>query len=379
VSVRRQRWLASIAIATSASTFCQAPEAELQKAFAAHRAGDLAAATSGYRSYLKTHPQAYEIRSNLGAVLSGAGQYEAAIGEYKLALRGAPTNVGIAYNLALAYYKSGAIADAARELSTLRALTPDNPQINLLLADCWLRMGENAKVIDLLAKPAETQKEDLAMAYLLGTAQIRAGKVEEGQKLLDRIFQSGESAEVRLLLGTAKLTASDFAGALVDLKKAVELNPELPSANAYYGKALMATGDTEGAAKAFRQELAVNPNDFDANLNLAVLLKQDQDFGTALKHLNQALRVRPKDLRVRYQLATIDVAEGKIDAACNGLESVVAEAPRFVEAHVTLATVYYRLKRRQDGDRERRLVEQLNAEIQAAQPKGTPISAESKP
>jgi hypothetical protein len=55
------------------------------------------------------------------------------------------------------------------------------------------------------------------------------------------------------------------------------------------------------------------------------------------------------------------------------LESVTKQAPQFVEAHVTLATVYYRLKRKADGDRERAVVEKLNQEAQARQPKGDTI------
>jgi hypothetical protein len=39
-----------------------------------------------------------------------------------------------------------------------------------------------------------------------------------------------------------------------------------------------------------------------------------------------------------------------------------------VGAHVSLATVYYRLKRKADGDRERATVLKLNAESQANQP-----------
>ena len=54
--------------------------------------------------------------------------------------------------------------------------------------------------------------------------------------------------------------------------------------------------------------------------------------------------------------------------ALPALETIVKEAPTFLEAHVTLATVYYRLKRREDGDRERAIIETLNKEIQAKQP-----------
>jgi len=78
--------------------------------------------------------------------------------------------------------------------------------------------------------------------------------------------------------------------------------------------------------------------------------------------------VRPGDPGVRYQIVTIYVSRGETDRALPDLESIVKEAPTFLEAHVTLATVYYRLKRREDGDRERAIVDALNKEIQAKQP-----------
>jgi Tfp pilus assembly protein PilF len=129
-----------------------------------------------------------------------------------------------------------------------------------------------------------------------------------------------------------------------------------------------------GAAIALKNELRQNPNDFEANLHLAVLLKQDQEYSAAKQHLDRALLVRPADVRVRYQLATIALAEGQVESARGTLESVVKESPHFLEAHVTLATVYYRLKRKADGDRERAIVEKLNKELQERQPKGDAIS-----
>jgi hypothetical protein len=50
------------------------------------------------------------------------------------------------------------------------------------------------------------------------------------------------------------------------------------------------------------------------------------------------------------------------------LEDVVKEYPDFVEARVLLASVYYRLNRKADGDRERAIVEKLNREQQSKQP-----------
>jgi len=204
--------------------------------------------------------------------------------------------------------------------------------------------------------------------YLLGTAYIRDKQPERGQALVNRILRDGDSAEARLLLGTTKMNAQDFADALVDLQKAVELNPKLPDVYSYYGLALLATGDMNGAADAFRKELESNPNDFVSNLQLGVVLKQDQNYDGARRYFERALHVRPGDPGVRYQIATLDLLAGSVDEARIKLEQLIKDTPHFVEAHVSLATVYYRLKRKADGDRERELVLKLNAESQAAQP-----------
>jgi Flp pilus assembly protein TadD len=245
---------------------------------------------------------------------------------------------------------------------------PSNRQVIFLLADCNLRLGENKKVIELLAPLEKESPDDKALVYLLGTAFIRDNQPARGQLLVDRILREGESAEARLLLGTTKMNAQEFAEALVDLKKAAELNPQLPDVFSYYGLALLSTGDVAAAATAFRKELESNPNDFVSNLQLGVIFKQDQRYDEALSSFERALRVRPGDPGVRYQLATLDVITGNLEQACSKLEQLIQETPHFVEAHVSLATVYYRLKRKADGDRERATVLKLNAESQANQP-----------
>lgn len=342
----------------------------LNPAIEAHRAGRMDDAVREYRAFLKLKPQSLEAHSNLGAALVSQGLYVDAISEYKSALKIAPSNPGISFNLALAYYKSGDLPLAASELSALRALVGDEPRIVLLLADTWLQMGENDRVIRLLTPAADKAPDDPGIAYVLGTALMRANKVYDGQKYLDKILRHGDSAEARLLIGTSKVAVADYAGALRDFQRAVELDPKVPTLQGAYGLALMATGDTAAAAKAFEAELASNPNDFASNLNLGALKKQDQLYAEASKLLARALRLRPGDLGVRYQQATILVAENKVEPARVTLEAILKEAPKFTEAHVSLATVYYRLKRKADGDRERAIVQKLNAEAQEKQPKG---------
>ena len=54
------------------------------------------------------------------------------------------------------------------------------------------------------------------------------------------------------------------------------------------------------------------------------------------------------------------------------LEAIVKEAPSYIEAHVALATAYYRLQRKAEGDSERAIVERLNQEKEARERTRTP-------
>jgi tetratricopeptide (TPR) repeat protein len=354
----------------SAAFAQQAPAHDqlLHHAIDLHQAGDIPGAIAAYRQYLKLEPKNVMALSNLGAALSRSGQYEEAIAEYQKALKLDARNLPIRLNLALAYYKTSEISEAAEQLESVIREQPANRQAIFLLADCDLRLGENKKVIDLLTPLEKSSASDKALSYLLGTALIRDNQTARGQQVVDRILRDGESAEAHLLLGTTKMNAQEFSEALVDLKKAVELNPQLPDVYSYYGLALLTTGDMAAAANAFRKELETNPNDFVSNLQLGVIFKQDQRYEEARASFERALRVRPGDPGVRYQMATLDLTNGKLAAACSKLERLIKETPQFVEAHVSLATVYYRLKRKEDGDRERALVLKLNAEAQAGQP-----------
>jgi tetratricopeptide (TPR) repeat protein len=350
------------------TSHAQTPQELVQRGLDKQRIGDLEGAATDYRQFLRIHPEATAIHSNLGAALAGLGQFEGAISEYKTALRQSPALVDARLNLALCYYKMGRIDDATLQLEKVHAENPGSHQAVLLLGDCYMQMGREKDVIRILKPEEEKYPDDLAVAYLLGTALIRQKRVEEGQVLVDRILRNGDSAEAHLMLGTAKMGASDFAGARDEFAKANALNPHLPEVHVLYAKALMLTGDSDLSEKEFAAELQVDPFNFDANLQLGAMAKQEQNYEQAKKYFERAAETRPGDPGVRYQLALLSVDEGALDKARETLEGLVKESPQFLEAHVTLALVYYRLKRPEESKREREIVQKLTAEVQAKQP-----------
>jgi tetratricopeptide (TPR) repeat protein len=203
---------------------------------------------------------------------------------------------------------------------------------------------------------------------MLGMALINDKQLARGQERIERILRDGDSAEARVMMGTTYLTGAEYDKALNEFKRAVELNPKLPYVNSFYGQTLVRMGDTEEAMAAFRRELEINPNDFDSCLQMGVLLKKDQKLDEARDFLRRALSLRLNEPNARFFLASIDVAQGKLNEALPALEQLVKDAADFVQAHVMLATVYYRMRRKADGDREQSIVNKLNAERQAKQP-----------
>jgi tetratricopeptide (TPR) repeat protein len=346
-------------------------EREFERATQLHQSGDLEGAVRGYLAILANHPARVDVRSNLGAAYSALGRYEEAIDQYKRALLIDTGNPAIRFNLALAYYKAAWFKEAAAELERFIAAAPNTPQAanaRLVLADCQVRLGEYKKVIEGLSPLAEADSSNRTLAYLLGSALIGDGQLNKGQEIIDRLFSHDDSAEAHLLMGSILLLADQAQSALKEVQRALELNPKLTSVQAWHGRVLMRLGDTEKAKAAFKSELANNANDFDSNLYLGILLRQDKQLDEARNFLQRAIQLRPREQYARYHLAAVYAAAGKPTDALPLLEGVLKEHGDFLEARVLLASVYYRLNRKEDGDREKALIQKTNAEQQAKQP-----------
>lgn len=336
------------------------------RAIQLHEAGDILGAIDSYTAALRIDAGHPGLRSNLGAAYVRLGRYDEAVEQYREALRIDPANATVRFNLGLAYYKAERLNEAIGEFE---AVAGAQPAAMLLLGDALLRTGAFGRAIDVLTPKEEEFAGDLAFGYVLGTALLRAGQRDRAQAYLDRIFRSGPSAEGHLLMGTALMETKDWPAAIAELRKAIELNPNLPTLRTVYGRALLGSGDHEGAFREFQRALRANPNDFEAYLHYGALLRRDERHEEAAAYLQRALDLRPHDAVARFGLAGTKLSLGHVDDARALLERVVADVPDYTEAHVMLATCYYRLKRKEDGDRHRAIAERLRQEEQARQPR----------
>ncbi|MGA2598783.1 MAG: tetratricopeptide repeat protein [Bryobacteraceae bacterium] len=346
------------------AAFAQAPPSDrlYRDAVTLGLQGNTQAAISKYEQFLKLHPESVGARTNLGVELAKLGKYDEAIENYKIALSHDSLNATVRLNLALAWYKQSAFDKAAGELTGVRRVQPQNKQALYLLADCDLRLGRYKDAIALVDPAYQATPDDRALAYVLGVALIKDGQIEKGKPVIDRILAQGETAEANLLLGASALAAGDDEKALKTLRRAVDLDARLPGIWSLYGRAQMEINDNPGAEASFRKALQADANDFDANLDLGALLRHDGDFQNAATFLAQALRLRPSSLTARFQMGALDLSLGRFDEARAYLEGVARESPDFQPVHVQLASLYFKMNRKVDSERERQLVLKLNGQ-----------------
>jgi tetratricopeptide (TPR) repeat protein len=340
----------------------------LRNAVEAQQHGDLPTAIRDYQKLLQLKPGMAEARVNLGAALADSGRFDEAIAQYRLALPEARDKSPIRLNIGLAYYKKGDLEAASREFDDLRRLQPENAQIAILLGDSEVRLGRGSAAVAMLRPMEAANATNPDFEYVLGTALLQAGERREGAQKLSTLAEQTQSADAYLLAGSTFLDLNDFEHARFDLEAALRLKPSLPHIYTLTGMARDGSGDQAAAEPAFREALRQDRNDFNANLYLGSILYKRRAMGEAKSYLDHALELNPSSSMARYEVAVWNSKSGHYEEAAKGLEQVTRTDPNWLEPHIELANVYYRLHRPQDGAKERQIVAQLTEQQQTKGP-----------
>lgn len=357
----------------------QAPSGESDEQFARgvrlQQAGDLAGARGAYEAALKLSPRRIDALSNLGLVYGGLRQYDRAVKTLETAREIDPRQPTVLFNLGLAYLQTGQNDNARRTLTLLAGLPGSNYLARHYLGVSLLKLSRIPEGIAELEAVASTHPEDLDAVYTLASACIRSRQLDKARRLIDTVISRQDTAEAHLIAGSFWMASQDYREAVVELRRAQQLNPALPELGASLGGAYAMTGSREMAMQLFEEHLRTHPSDFDTLAFLGWLYLESDRLEDADKALTKAREIRPADLEVMFQLARIARAREQFQEAAVLLQRVVAAKPDHTRAHVLLAQTYFRLKKTAEGNREREIVRRLNAEEEARRQKETGSNA----
>jgi tetratricopeptide (TPR) repeat protein len=339
----------------------------MREALTAQRSGNLRGAIENYRKALALRPASVEARANLAAALSANGQFDEAIKENLRVLAMLPGQTDIRMNLALAYYKKGDWQNAGEQFKKVLAARPKDLTAAMLLGYSEIKLNHAAAAVDLLSPFEPGNENNLDFEFVLAEAEIASSREDEGLPRMEKTAKTTKALDAWVIAGTARLRR-EFREASADLDAALAIDPSMPGLNSLAGQARDAIGETESAKAAFELALRQDPQDFAANLYLGTMRVKQRDIEGARPMLELALKLHPEVPQAQYQMAVLNGMTGHNAEAAAALEQLEKQDPDWLDPHIQLASLYYKLHRPEDGQREREIVQRIEAEQQKQGP-----------
>jgi tetratricopeptide (TPR) repeat protein len=198
----------------------------------------------------------------------------------------------------------------------------------------------------------------LAMAYRsLGEQQKAeahlkqrgAGQILPTDPLMQELGSLLNSTAEYERRGTAALNSGDWATAVAQLRKGVEIAPADPSLRHRLGTALFQMGDAGGAVEQFEQALRTSPNFARAHYSLGLLEEAQGRRGEAMERFRAALAADPGYVEARLALAGVMRRSGRAQDSTEHYQRVLEIEPRSADAAFGYAMAHVGLGRYGDA------------------------------
>lgn len=268
-----------------------------QRAQAALAKSQYDVAATEFEEILKLDPARGEALANLGTVYYAQTRYADAVRAFRKALRLRPSLKGVEAFLGMSEARLGHVKEALPLLEK-GFQNPINDEwkleSGLLLADAYQRNGESSKlqeVITILERDYPKNAEVLYLAY-------RVHSSLGARAVASLVKAAPDSARLRQVTAELLEAEGDFAGAVAQYRKALEIEPKLPGARRALGIALMNSANDEPhrleAERHFEQELAANPSDALSEYQLGELMWVGNRPAEAIRRFLRAIELQPR-------------------------------------------------------------------------------------
>ena len=266
-------------------------------------AGQFEQAASFLTQALALAPSDFNVLCNLGAVASHTGDHARARELLESALRQQPQNVDVLYFLA---YEDQALhlSEAAVGLLARAAkLAPGRADVQKLLALATSDLGALEDATAAWDRYMKLAPKDDTARRERGYIAVQMGRFEPGlAELRWYVARHPDDAVGHYELGVAE-SRDDQAQGLVQLDKAVALNPDFVAAHSVRGSLYYQMGKPEAALPDLETAAALKPGDA-VNLDRLgqVYLALDRP-GDAVKALRTAAGLAPEDSKTQLHFA----------------------------------------------------------------------------
>ncbi len=249
------------------------------------------------------------IFQRIGDIQSALTDFDAAIAAFERSLEIDPAASDGRIKLGQAYFRNNRIDDALAQYERAAAEDSDDHEAHLNLAEAYLAGGEWEPAAAAAEQAIDRGTSEPRALYILGTALVRLGRIEDGQERL-REFQNVESefrdiehrireVDATSVAAIGALRAGDGVAAVNYLEKAIALFPDAGRLHMNLAMVLSRLGRPEAAVGTYEQmlELAVGRR-FLVHKNLAEEYAALGDLEASERHRAVYLATRDDELIV---------------------------------------------------------------------------------
>ncbi|MBW2632250.1 MAG: tetratricopeptide repeat protein [Deltaproteobacteria bacterium] len=217
---------------------------------------------------LQPRKDAYHYYSK-GLAYDRAGEYDAAIEQYKMAIKVEPNDPAhnidwtesSYFQLALTYMSKGQCKDAVFYYQKVMATTTPNSHNSRLLAQCYNELNQYNNAVFCYQNVIASGDGNTHTFRLLAQSYNKLNQynnaIKAGKRAIELDF-SNDYAHFELAYAFFK--TKQYKNAVKAYKKAIELDPKVPNYYSRWGALLGNSGDYAGAAEQYEKAVSLEPN-----------------------------------------------------------------------------------------------------------------------
>lgn len=181
-------------------------------------------------------------------------------------------------------------------------------------------------------------KRELIEAVL---KQRENGMLRESEALCTAALESfSDDADILHLCGVIESENNNYPNAIISIKKALLINPNMPSAYNNLGVALAESGQLDDAIEAYSKAVSLMGEYAPAYDNLGLALKRNGKLTQAIECFKKAVAIDASHSKAWYHLGNSLYEIGDMDSAGKHLIRATELDPFFADAYGNLGSVY---------------------------------------
>jgi protein O-mannosyl-transferase len=272
--------------------------------------------------------------NNLGVALAAQGKTDAALVEYREALRIKPDYPDPYDNVGLVLWRRGQREDAAAQYRTALRYDPDAAETHNNLGVVLTEMGQTEDAIGHLSDAIRLDPDFAVARNNLGNALRNSGRIPEAlaqYELASRLKPDYADPYNNIGAILAQQDRRDEAAA--QFRTALRYDPQSANAHDNLGVVLSQMGQTDEAIAQFTEGVRLAPDDLALRNHLGNALHDSGHLAEAIDQYEQILQRRPDDAEVHYKLGITLTESGRAGDAIGHFQAALRLEPEYAQAH----------------------------------------------